>query len=531
MKKMIILVIVLLVLGAVLFAFNSFISNKEAKDNRTTYSAEDTKDNKAEYSAKEDLPKQIKNTVWASDYAMDWKLNVKKDLLEEVVAITITNVTDKPVSQLYFRNMAHSILEYDKKNGDSKKNRNKKSVIESVKINGKNVGKISYQKDKSVFFVDLKEDLKPNETTNVTIYFHTDIPVRQDRFSVQKFKYGKMYALSFCYPYLAPFRNGKWNTDPYFDDGETRANEVSNYTVTMKAPKDYLIAATGIHSTNGDTTKIESKNIRDFALVACNFMKEKSFKASGVKVNNYYLPGKYAERYCKITELVVQDTLKILTNKIGPYPYETLDIAPCIFGLSFGGMEYPGLCMNNATAYFDKGTITAKFDPISLMEIVTHELAHQWFYAAVGSDEYNEAWLDEGFTSYCEKILYGLEETKSLEYANTYSDPRIDIKKYRKENDELIKEISKEHKKSYLNVSVKDYTEDDLYGDREYDQSVNFLCELRIAMGDRNFFKFMKKYYSNNMLGFVTSQTVVDTIKDVDDSKNVCRIIDKYIKK
>ena len=89
MKKMIILVIVLLVLGAVLFGFNSFISNKETKDNRTTYSAEDTKDNKAEYSAKEDLPKQIKNTVWASDYAMDWKLNVKKDLLEEVVAITI----------------------------------------------------------------------------------------------------------------------------------------------------------------------------------------------------------------------------------------------------------------------------------------------------------------------------------------------------------------------------------------------------------------------------------------------------------
>ena len=30
---------------------------------------------------------------------------------------------------------------------------------------------------------------------------------------------------------------------------------------------------------------------------------------------------------------------------------------------------------------------------------VPHEIAHQWFYAAIGNDSYKEPWLDEGFVS------------------------------------------------------------------------------------------------------------------------------------
>ena len=31
-----------------------------------------------------------------------------------------------------------------------------------------------------------------------------------------------------------------------------------------------------------------------------------------------------------------------------------------------------------------------------------HEFGHQWFYGLVGSDEMNEAWLDEGVISYAQ---------------------------------------------------------------------------------------------------------------------------------
>lgn len=521
MKKIIVIVMLaVLLLGSGLLILQ--------KTNKNTYN--ETKKTKDYTDTQAVMNEQIEDTIWASDYSMNWELDEQKDSLYEEVCINIINTTDKPIGQLYFRNMATSILEFDKKNYPTKANNNKSSIIKSVSVNGESVDTIKFRKGKSVFFVDLKEELKPNEKAKVLITAQTDIPERQDRFSVQKNKYGKMYALSFCYPYLAPYRNGKWNTDPYFDDGETRANEVSNYSVTVKLPQNYLIAATGTHTTDGQITKIEGEKIRDFAIVACNYMKLDSFEVSGVKVNSYYLPGKYENRYREITKLTVEDTINILSEKIGEYPYETLDIAPCIFGLSFGGMEFPGLCMNNATAYLGKGTITAESDPLSLMEIVAHELSHQWFYAAVGSDEYNEAWLDEGFTSYCEQKLYELEDTKSLKYANTYSDPKIDLQKYCKENDEIIKELQKNKKKNYLNISVKDYTEEDMYGDREYDGSVEFLCELRAAMGDGKFFEFLKTYYKQNKFKMVTSQTVVDLIKSIDNSEKIQEILVKYIK-
>ncbi len=472
----------------------------------------------------------VLGTIWASDYSMNWELDEEKDSLHEEVNIKIVNTSEDSVSQLYFRNMAPAIVKYDKENYSSKANKQKKSSIKSVQLNGKNVDEICYEKDKSVFSIHLEEELKPKQTVEVLIRCQTDIPERQDRFSVQKVAGGKMYALSFCYPYLAPYRNGVWNKDPYFDDGESRANEVSNYHVTVKAPEDYLVAATGKHRTEDGTTTVEGKQIRDFAMVLCNSMKLETYEVSGIQVNNFYLPGKYVKRYRKITRLVLEDTIGILTEKIGVYPYETIDIAPCIFGLSYGGMEFPGLCMNNATAYVGKGTITAKTDPLSLMEVVSHELAHQWFYAAVGSDEYKEAWLDEGFTSYCEKILYGTQETKSLQYANTYADPKIDLEQYRKEYKELVLEQEKSHKKNYLNVSVKEYTEDDSYGEREYDGSVLFLCELKNAMGEDDFLKFLRKYYNDNQFKVVNSQTVVSTIESVEQSEKVRKIIEKYIK-
>src|SRR5256885_730699 len=55
-----------------------------------------------------------------------------------------------------------------------------------------------------------------------------------------------------------------------------------------------------------------------------------------------------------------------------------------------GGMEYP-------TLFFTEDGPVPEW--IHLPEEVTiHELAHQYFYGLVGSDEVEEAWLDEGFT-------------------------------------------------------------------------------------------------------------------------------------
>lgn len=67
-------------------------------------------------------------------------------------------------------------------------------------------------------------------------------------------------------------------------------------------------------------------------------------------------------------------------------------------------MEYPTL----VTAFGADDT-TPGYD---LERTVVHEIGHQYFYGMVASNEFEEAWLDEGFTSYAEDKLmeqeYGL---------------------------------------------------------------------------------------------------------------------------
>jgi len=84
----------------------------------------------------------------------------------------------------------------------------------------------------------------------------------------------------------------------------------------------------------------------------------------------------------------------------GAYPYETLTLvdAPA-GGPAAGGMEYP-------TLVTVRGDRLAP-DYATRMERVTiHEFGHQYSYGLVGTNEFEEAWLDEGFTSFTDARVF-----------------------------------------------------------------------------------------------------------------------------
>ncbi|MNV52086.1 Peptidase family M1 [compost metagenome] len=74
-------------------------------------------------------------------------------------------------------------------------------------------------------------------------------------------------------------------------------------------------------------------------------------------------------------------------------------------------MEYPTLI----TAF---GATDSSPDT-SLERTVVHEIGHQYFYGMVASNEFEEAWLDESFTSYAEDRLmeqeYGIKTNLPLQ--------------------------------------------------------------------------------------------------------------------
>jgi peptidase M1-like protein len=75
----------------------------------------------------------------------------------------------------------------------------------------------------------------------------------------------------------------------------------------------------------------------------------------------------------------------------GKYPYDTLTVVDPIGGS--GGMEYPTF-ITAGTQYWP-----AKH-ALSPEGVIVHEFGHQFWYGLVGNNEFEEAWLDEGFNSY-----------------------------------------------------------------------------------------------------------------------------------
>ncbi|MDZ4772272.1 MAG: M1 family metallopeptidase [Planctomycetota bacterium] len=78
----------------------------------------------------------------------------------------------------------------------------------------------------------------------------------------------------------------------------------------------------------------------------------------------------------------------------GEYPYEHVTcVDPAWGGRAAGGMEYPTLF----TAGTRPNTIQAMHEPES---VIVHECGHQFWYGLVGNNEFEAAWLDEGFNTF-----------------------------------------------------------------------------------------------------------------------------------
>jgi aminopeptidase N len=98
----------------------------------------------------------------------------------------------------------------------------------------------------------------------------------------------------------------------------------------------------------------------------------------------------------------------------GEYPYAHLTVIDPAWGAgAAGGMEYPTL--------FTAGTELYTTPDMHTPEGVTvHECGHQFWYGLVGNNEFEAAWLDEGFNSYTDSevlsIVYGARRD-TTEYA------------------------------------------------------------------------------------------------------------------
>jgi hypothetical protein len=80
----------------------------------------------------------------------------------------------------------------------------------------------------------------------------------------------------------------------------------------------------------------------------------------------------------------------------GPYPYEQITVIDPAWGAgAAGGMEYPMLFTAGSRLFTTEDMYTPE-------SVTVHEAGHQWWYGLVGNNEFEAAWLDEGFNSFAD---------------------------------------------------------------------------------------------------------------------------------
>ena len=116
-----------------------------------------------------------------------------------------------------------------------------------------------------------------------------------------------------------------------------------------------------------------------------------------------------------------------------------------------------------------------------------HEVGHAWFYDAVGNNEYNEGWIDEGIVSYLaskELVLKEIEAYKTEEKHG--SDWTVkDQTRAVKESDDLIEKNqlqTMDH--CYLNTPWYECPENSDPGNTEYLYTPIFLRHAKEIMGE-----------------------------------------------
>ena len=502
-------------------------TNTNYQDNAQT--DEDRSDkNQNNTPATPDPVQESENFIDAISYDMELFLDTKEKTLTEKVFIEVENKTNNPVSELCIRDMTPEIMKYCEE-FYSENNKNLKTNISSITLKDSSEPlEYNFGENKSVVLVSLGDGnaIDPGQKGTIAIDMTTDIPNRGDRFGYRKTKKGTLFALSFCYPYLADNKNGEWNTDPYFDDGENRSTDLADYSVKLHIPESYTVAISGVETIENGivTTKIES--VRDFAIIACDFMEKETFEADGITVNNYYLKGKNSDVYRETTKVVAEDSMKIFNKKIGLYPYDELDIAPCLLGFGYGGMEYPAFIMVNASGFFD-GPF---YDLLSHESKVSHEIAHQWFYSTVGNNEYREAWIDEGLATILEQDIYGLTPCNAHDYIEKNEEGYPTLEGKEELRNELISYAREGYKNCHLNIPPNEFTGDRIYGDAEYTGSYCFFQEVRQLIGDDNFSDMLKKLYETFYMKTVNTEDVLEFIRTYDNSEKMNEIISFYFK-
>lgn len=184
---------------------------------------------------------------------------------------------------------------------------------------------------------------------------------------------------------------------------------------------------------------------------------------------------------------VTDDALGFLSELTGRrYPYAKYATS-CVEDFPSGGMENVSATTLGLTALRDAvGRADRSADGL-----VVHEAAHQWFGDLLTCAEWSEAWLNEGFATYCTGLW--VEKTDGAEHFQLWIDEAINS---------YLEEYA-EHPRALVHALCREPI--DLFSDHVYAGGAVRLHLLRKMLGDEAFYAGIRRYVGENAGRSVTT--------------------------
>ncbi|MTI30044.1 M1 family metallopeptidase [Xanthovirga aplysinae] len=318
------------------------------------------------------------------------------------------------------------------------------NITKVADING---NPLAHVINKTMMRVDLPQPLHQGDSFDLAIDWEhhiIDAEKMDVRGGYEYFPEDKnyLYEISQWFPRMAVYSDFEgWQNKQFLGNGEF-ALPFGDYTVSITAPADHIVGATGVlqnpedvlnaeqlkrfnqaktadkpvlivsqkeaekneksRSKEKKTWTFKADNVRDFAWASS---RKFIWDAMGVKMENgkttmamSFYPKEGNPLWGQYSTEVVAHTLKTYSDFTFAYPYPT---AISVHGPVFG-MEYPMICFNGGRPESD-GTYSETIKN-AMIGVIIHEVGHNFFPMIVNSDERQWTWMDEGLNTFLEYL-------------------------------------------------------------------------------------------------------------------------------
>lgn len=386
-------------------------------------------------------------------------------------------------------------------------------------------------RDDTILDIVLNKPLLPGDTLSFNLDWTSMIHPYFDRsgWKAQQFDFTQWY------PKFVVYDENGWHDDPFGDWGEFYG-EFGKFSVNLDVPANQIVAATGIvtegdpgwEAVTVDTSKLWedwvdafriaredyladldsterrqvrflAENVHDFTWICSPDFVYEHGEWNGIDVHAVFTP-EVGKKWTKDVVRWGQNSLEWLSGKFGMYAWPQITIAKAIGG---GGMEYPMIVLD----YTDSESLAV------------HEIGHNWFYGMFGNDELDDAWLDEGFTTF--QTRWYLEQhypdngySLSRGYITPFEADHLPRQMYLERDLKPTIEYMLSPANEPIAIHSFDFNDYSSYNYNAYEKPAIMLDMLKNYLGETRFLAGMQLYFARWSFKHVNEDRFIKAMED-----------------